>query len=1426
MLTILTGGWNNPPSGIFLTGSNYNTINSNTLTSNDNGIYVTSSSSSNEIYSNKITASGSNGIYINTGVNTIYNNIFNNTNNFQISNTNNWNTTKTLGKNIVGGKYIGGNYWAKPDGTGFSETCNDTNYDSICDEVYSLDSNNNDTLALAKITITTPSITYLFDTDDPITLSEPTFFGSGVNVTINSNNITLQGGAGGGSDEDLADGKSVSQVDSGDADGTGCAYGCQTFTCGTDKATDNDVSTAADVYDDDGDGVTGWQIQLDESITISEVRVYFLHSGDLACWACDFSDFEVQVYDYSTNSWVTPTGWTGSYAYQTWFNFTDGNIQSDKVRVYSDSATWCGMALAEIEIYADSGYKLSGYYLSPILDANVTKYWDNAVWNYDKPAGTNISLKVRSKYSTGIKNPSYRIITINSTENVNDVQVLIKLNSSNFDFENSTDDGRDIRFFDSNNNSISYWIESWDKNSEYANIWIKVNLTTGENQFRMYYGNPNLEPASTNSIFEFFDDFDSSANWNVYQTNEISDGYAKLDTTGTGARIIRKDAESCPFIFEAKYIMKTAGAEGRLGTWDTDSDSSSRTGYYLAIRDNDDTFYLRKDDGSWNGVTMSSTSYSPQVDVPIIAKLVIGDGTHKEAELFSINRTSLAKLTASDNTYNSQNHYILFVLQDGGEYWVDWIFVRKYISSEPVVSVGSRNEDSEGLLYSKWQGYEWSDWQTFTSSPADLSNLTGRYIQYKVEFSTTNESYTPTFYNITITNKENITAGQNVYYRVDWADQDSTQAKLFICSTNSSTSSGCNDTSYCSTSLTTDNPIICSYNTSSLSSGTYDYYAFVYDENFSIVSNDITPPFIQIIYPENTTYNKIITELNYTVSDDADTCWYSTDNGATNTTITCGQNITGLTANEGSNTWIVWANDTAGNVNSSSVTFIVDTTAPSIQFVPPTTESGTYNQNYILANVTASDSSGIDTITIYLYNSTALVRVNTSSTSPFFWNISDLVDGTYYLNASVNDTAGNYNTTETRTILLDTTPPQVTILSPENKTYNYNNININVTANEDISTWILNWNGTNQTFTPNITYTFPDGQINLTIYAKDVAGNWNSSNVTFSVLSIIPFVEIKLNTSVVEYIYGSINITWNVTNADSFELNVSNSTDLIYQNTTHFNGSVVLSNFTSLGTYTVSLSAENEGVTNSTTKTFVVQDSTPPSITLIEPLSEQETAEVTFIFSVFDYSEPIKCFLFVNKSHDVVKYNYSVTATSNINYSKTFTLENGNWIWGVICEDNQSNVNTSQFRFDVDVPYEFGGGSGDVIEECCDGFTNTSFCVINCNGECVTYEGTPYNITVCKPKCGEYERRINGTCVFCDGVWYGDKCIKCPEGYYFYKGACIVKLNYKNKTEEILKKIGFGNSLQGAITILAFIVILYAVFKKWQANRLRYWRFR
>jgi len=81
----------------------------------------------------------------------IWNNYFSNAVNVDLSAgfvTNaSWNAEKTAGTNIVNGPFLGGNYWATPDGTGWSQVTPDRG-DGFCTDPYVLDGNNTDSLPL------------------------------------------------------------------------------------------------------------------------------------------------------------------------------------------------------------------------------------------------------------------------------------------------------------------------------------------------------------------------------------------------------------------------------------------------------------------------------------------------------------------------------------------------------------------------------------------------------------------------------------------------------------------------------------------------------------------------------------------------------------------------------------------------------------------------------------------------------------------------------------------------------------------------------------------------------------------------------------------------------------------------------------------------------------------------------------------------------------------------------------------------------------------------------------------------------------------------------------------------------------------------------------------------------------------------------
>lgn len=155
------------------------------------------------------------------------------------------------------------------------------------------------------------------------------------------------------------------------------------------------------------------------------------------------------------------------------------------------------------------------------------------------------------------------------------------------------------------------------------------------------------------------------------------------------------------------------------------------------------------------------------------------------------------------------------------------------------------------------------------------------------------------------------------------------------------------------------------------------------------------------------------------------TVYTNTSNGVTASAITNGYSVTFTTPTlkDGSHTVKVEVQDNDGNsATSSTVTFITDTIAPTLNVSNPST-NGTFVSNAALSvNGTTSDStSGVPTIKITL-NGTDQGSVTVSNGS--FSKGVTLANGSNTIVVTATDKAGRV-TTVTRTITLDTSSPVI-----------------------------------------------------------------------------------------------------------------------------------------------------------------------------------------------------------------------------------------------------------------------------------------------------------------------------------------------------------------------------------------------------------------
>jgi subtilisin family serine protease len=262
------------------------------------------------------------------------------------------------------------------------------------------------------------------------------------------------------------------------------------------------------------------------------------------------------------------------------------------------------------------------------------------------------------------------------------------------------------------------------------------------------------------------------------------------------------------------------------------------------------------------------------------------------------------------------------------------------------------------------------------------------------------------------------------------------------------------------------------------------------------LSVDTTPPNVSFASPLNLTYNSNIILVNITNSSDSVYVWWNNETANATYSGAVYQNF-----GDGTDTFYAWANDSAGNLNLTSVTFQVDTIFPTINFTNQTTANGTYSQNWIMANVTASDIN-LDKIVINLYTSTALYQqnVSTAGAGTLFVNFANLADGIYYLNASANDTAGNTNWT-TRFFGIDTVKPSISLNSPDDGNSTSTSVKFNYTVTDsnyvtscslvidstivDTDPSVAQGTGTTDSFS----YSLSTGTYEWTVNCTDVAGN-------------------------------------------------------------------------------------------------------------------------------------------------------------------------------------------------------------------------------------------------------------------------------------------------------------------------------------------------
>lgn len=407
------------------------------------------------------------------------------------------------------------------------------------------------------------------------------------------------------------------------------------------------------------------------------------------------------------------------------------------------------------------------------------------------------------------------------------------------------------------------------------------------------------------------------------------------------------------------------------------------------------------------------------------------------------------------------------------------------------------------------------------------------------------------------------------------------------------------------TKVGTGASVVCWANKTGLADGGYTFKVYANDtaKNLNVsetrtVNIDTALPIITIDSPLNQTYNNATILVNITATDpNLNTTWY--DWNGTNTTYDAPVYVT---FDEGGNTLYAYANDTAGNINSTNMTFTVDTIYPSIYYNPSTTTSGDYSQNWIFVNITCADLNR-DTVK-FSWNGTN--ESFDSSAGDIYWeNKTGQSDGTYTFYAWCNDTAGNSNTTATRTVTLDTTPPQWS--ANQNSTpatyspVTASQFNITWTDNVAVDTvWIEgNWSGAANYSMTNDTYggaiydyseILPAGTYYWKSYANDTSDNWNATDTwAFTIARATSTCSLIFDKTSPQNYSTAINASCSCTNPEATATLWRNSTNVTSEN----NQNVVLA--ASTWNYTCNVSQSQNYTAAENSSLFVINKLDPSS---------------------------------------------------------------------------------------------------------------------------------------------------------------------------------------------------------------------------------------
>ena len=451
-----------------------------------------------------------------------------------------------------------------------------------------------------------------------------------------------------------------------------------------------------------------------------------------------------------------------------------------------------------------------------------------------------------------------------------------------------------------------------------------------------------------------------------------------------------------------------------------------------------------------------------------------------------------------------------------------------------------------------------------------------------------------------------------------------------------------------------------------LSDGVYEFVVRVYDlvGNYVSVSKvftlDATPPEFVVLTPEDGyRTNKKTIWINATLSEPVD----AEINGVQVSSMSSTFNVT-FELSEGWNYFSINLTDIAGNIASTFRNIFYDIGSPEFVIVQPINNSITTN----------------DTIEIYLITE-AWAQISISGSCAGSANETGefkchrtLVEGENIIWISVRDFAGNVNITFIK-IILDTTKPEILLVSPENGSI-VNSTTVTLSGKTEIGC-TLTVAGipvlVEQDGNFSVELSLVEGINEIDIISIDQAGNVNETNLTLYVDTLPPELYVT-------YAYqGNLMVLVSGITLNCSHLYINGTEIFVEENTFSYNWTVVE------GENMIIIEAVDNACNRNSTTINYICDITPP---LLNILNENNSVVSQRNITLVGYTE---------KGATLTIDNKIVSVSKDGSFSYNYTLLDGNNSIKFSSCDQAGNYANKTLNIFLDLPPYVAANINDIV---------------------------------------------------------------------------------------------------------------------------------